>query len=128
MDDELLAWLAFYGIGLVLSLTIIFITYRIGLRIFKNPWSKYANADLLNYGLPTQATILKMWRTGTVFNNNPQIGLRLQIQSPDDGSIYETETKVVLPQFMVAKFQEGATTPVKVDPNDHTRVALVPPT
>lgn len=127
MDDEVLAWLAFYGIGLVLSLTIIFITYRIGLRIFKNPWSKYANADLLNYGLPTQATILKMWRTGTVFNNNPQIGFHLQIQSPDDGSIYETETKVVLPQFMVAKFQEGVTTPVKVDPNDHTRVVLVPP-
>ena len=128
MDDELLAWFAFYGIGMVLSLTIIFIVYRIALRIFRNPWSKYANADLLNYGLPTQATILKMWQTGTVFSNNPQIGLGLQIQSPDDGSIYEVETKVVLPQFMVAKLQEGATVPVKVDPNDHTRVALVPPT
>ncbi len=128
MDDNLLAWLAFYGIGTVLSLAIAFIMYRVALRIFKNPWSKYANADLLNYGLPTQATILKMWQTGTVFNNNPQIGLHLQIQSPDDGSIYDVETKVVLPQFMVAKFQEGATVPVKVDPNDHTRGMLAPPT
>ena len=128
MDDKLLAWLAFYGIGTVLSLTIMFIMYRVGLRIFRNPWSKYANADLLNYGLPTQATIFKMRQTGTVFNNNPQIGFHLQIQSPDDGSIYEVETKVVLPQFRVVKFQEGATVPVKVDPNDHTKVALVPPT
>jgi hypothetical protein len=128
MDDKLLAWLVFYGIGMTLSLTMIFIIYRVGRRVFKNPWSKYANADLLNDGLPTQATILKMWQTGTVFNNNPQIGLHLQIQSPDDGSIYEVETKVVLPQFMVVKCQEGATMPVKVDPNDRNRVALAPPT
>jgi len=127
MDDKLLAWLTFYGIGTGLSLTIIFIIYRVGLWIFRNPWSKYANVDLLNHGLPTQATILKMWRTGTVFSNNPQIGFHLQIQSPDDGSLYEAETKVVLPQFMVTKFQEGVTTPVKVDPNDRTRVVLIPP-
>ncbi len=127
MNDDM-AWLAFFGIRAVLGLLMVFIAYRVALCIFRNPWAKHVNTDLLKQGLTTQATILKMWRTGTVFNNNPQIGFHLQVQSPDDGSVYEAEAIVVLPQSMLAKLWEGATVPVKVDPNDHARVALTPQT
>lgn len=80
------------------------------------------NKKLLQQGLPGQATIVSVYQTGTMVNNNPQIGLVLQINGPLGQ--YQTETKAVIPMISIPQFQPGAVLPVKIDPSNRNNIAL----
>ena len=80
------------------------------------------NAALLKTGLPAQAKILKVWQTGMMINNNPQIGMQLEVTGPT--GTYQTETKIVVPMINIPQFQPGAVLPAKIDPADQRKIAL----
>jgi hypothetical protein len=113
-------------VAVALILVIVAIQIMVASRATKKFYANYDNADLLKNGNQASATILKVWQTGLKININEQIGLCLQVQAPD-GDTYEAEIKAVVPKLMMARYQEGCTVQVNVDPYDHTRVALAMP-
>ena len=119
----------YIGIVIVVPLILIVVAIQIMFagRVKKKFYANYDNADLLKNGNEAPATILKVWQTGLKVNINEQIGLRLQVQTPD-GDPYETEIKAVVPKVLMGQYQEGRAVQVNIDPYDRTRVALAMPT
>jgi hypothetical protein len=81
-------------------------------------------AALQASGLAATAQVLSVWDTGTTINENPVIGLVVQVR-PENREPYEaTIKKSVVSRLDLAKFQPGMIIPVRVDPKDPSRVAV----
>ena len=78
---------------------------------------------LLQSGVPAEATILRIWQTGTMLNNNPEIGLELEVR-PAGGLPFRAETRLFAQLIQLAHFQPGATLQVRYDPQDTRKVAV----
>jgi hypothetical protein len=74
-------------------------------------------------GLPAEATVLKVWDTGWTINDDPRVGLLLQVRPPG-GTPYQVETKSVVSRLVVARLQPGAVVQVRYDPHDARKVSL----
>jgi hypothetical protein len=79
-------------------------------------------ANLKN-GTPAQATILRIWDTGTTINDNPVVGFVLEVR-PQNLPAYQAESKSMIPRLSIPQFQPGAIIPVRIDPQNQARVAL----
>ena len=80
--------------------------------------------ELQQIGLPARATILQIWDTGMTVNNDPVIGLRVEV-TPDGRSPYiATIKKALISRLDVPQFQPERVIPVRVDPNDPQHVAI----
>jgi hypothetical protein len=84
---------------------------------------KMTGADLKGIGVPAQATVLRIWDTGTTINDNPVVGFLLEVQ-PQNQAAYQAETRSMIPRISVSQFQPGAVVPVKIDPQNTTRIVL----
>ncbi len=78
---------------------------------------------IMKSGTPAQATIQNVWQTGTYVNNNPQIGMQLEVRPPN-GVPYQTQVNAIIPLVNIPQFQPGAVVPVKIHPTDPSKVAL----
>ena len=81
------------------------------------------NNTLLASGEPAQATVLQLWDTGVSLNDNPQVGLLLEVH-PHDRPAYQVQIKSFISRLKVAQVQTGAVVAVKVDPTNPAKVAL----
>ena len=81
------------------------------------------NKTLLASGEPAQATVLQLWDTGVSLNDNPQVGLLLEVR-PQHRPAYQVQTKSFISRLKVSQVQTGAVLAVKVDPTDPAKVAL----
>ncbi len=81
------------------------------------------NREILQSGIPAQATIRQVWQTGTFVNYNPQIGLQLEVMPPN-GAPYMTQVNAVVPMVNIPQFQPGVVVPVKIHPTDPSKVEL----
>lgn len=81
------------------------------------------NEPIRDTGFSALARVLEIWETGVRVNDNPVVGFRLEVML-DDGSAYEAVTKIVVSILHIPQVQPGAVLPVKVDPEDPSRVAL----
>src|SRR5215467_5920154 len=54
------------------------------------------NRQILQTGIPAQATIRQVWQTGTYINENPQVGMQLEVRPPN-GAPYVTQLNAVVP-------------------------------
>ena len=81
------------------------------------------NKALLTSGEPAQATVLQLWDTGVSLNDNPQVGLLLEVR-PQHRPAYQVQTKSFISRLKVSQVQTGAVVAVKVDPTDPAKVAL----
>ncbi|HJZ49984.1 MAG TPA: hypothetical protein VKE41_22570 [Roseiflexaceae bacterium] len=79
-------------------------------------------ANITN-GMTAQATIVRIWDTGTTINDNPVVGLVLEVR-PQNMPPYQAEAKSMIPRLSIPQFQPGAIVPVKIDPQNQARVAL----
>jgi hypothetical protein len=104
---------AVFGIGMIW-----FSFYMI--RRVMNPHGNMADAVL------AQATILNMWDTGTTLNDNPQVGLLLEVH-PAGGQPYQVQTKSLVSRLKIPMVQIGNVVPVKYDPRDPSKVVLALP-
>lgn len=75
-------------------------------------------------GVPAAATVLELWDTGWTINENPQVGLRLEVRPPGDMP-FEARTKAVVSRLMVGQIRPGAVLEVRYDPKDKRRVVVV---
>ena len=81
------------------------------------------DTETLKSGTPGQATILRVWQTGTMVNYNPQIGMQLEVR-PQFGAAYQTQTTMVVPMVNIPQFQPGIVVPVKISAKDPSKVVL----
>lgn len=70
------------------------------------------------------AIILKVWETGRTINNNPRIGLLLEIRHSTMVP-YEVELRQNIRKDDLRNFQPGRTLQVKVDSRDPRKVAIL---
>jgi hypothetical protein len=81
------------------------------------------NKKVRENGIPASATVLEIWDTGVRYNDNPVVGLLLQVTLLD-GKTYQAETRNVISIVHICQVQPGSVLPVKVDPDNHSLVAL----
>jgi hypothetical protein len=90
------------------------------IRGVMNPHGNMAGSVL------AQATILNMWDTGVTLNDNPQVGLLLEIH-PAGAPPYQVQTKSLVSRLKIPMVQIGNVVPVKYDPSDPSKVVLALP-
>lgn len=79
--------------------------------------------DLQKRGVTAEAAILKVWDTGMTVNDDPVVGLLLEVR-PTSADPYQAETKALISRIDVPQFQPGHVIPVVYDPNDPKQVAI----
>ena len=102
--------------GLVITAVVLFVVFRL-IR------SMQPNRSILQNGIPAQATIRQVWQTGTFINENPQVGMQLEVRPPG-GAPYVTQLNAVVPLINIPQFQPGTVVPVKISPTDASKVEL----
>jgi len=75
-------------------------------------------------GVTAQAKVLKVWDTGTTINDNPQIGMLLEV-SPSMGAVFQAETKTIVSRLNAALVQPGITAKVVYDPEKPKRIQVL---
>lgn len=80
------------------------------------------NREVRDEGLPAQAKILKIWDTGTTINQNPVVGLLLEVHPPG-GTPFQAETEQLISRLQVPMIQPGMEISVKYDP--HTQAVAL---
>ncbi len=95
----------------------------IGIPGFLFFWPEYQRSQLLERGLPAEAVILGIEPTGSTFNDQPQVEIRLEVR-PADGAAYEAETTMIINPVYLPEFQPGKTVRVRYDAEDRSKVAI----
>jgi hypothetical protein len=116
--------------ALVVALTVGGICVSIGFTLFLivviRKWVKNAfgpDEKLLQEGVAAQATILKIWDTGVTLNDNPQVGMLLEV-NPPGREPFRVEMKSIISRIALAQIQPGRVIPVRYDPENPSKVAL----
>lgn len=80
--------------------------------------------ELREHGVTAEATILKIWDTGWTVNEDPVIGMRVEVRPPD-GPVFEaTIAKTLISRIDLPQFQPGKVVPVRYDPTNRAVVAV----
>lgn len=79
--------------------------------------------ELQKKGVSADATILEIWDTGISVNENPVVGLLLEVR-PADRPAYQAKTKALVSRVHIPMVQPGLVVPVWLDPADPARVSL----
>ena len=74
-------------------------------------------------GITAQAKVLKVWDTGVTVNENPQVGLLLEVL-PKTGESFQAETRTIVSRLNVAQVEPGITAEVRYDPLKPGRLQL----
>src|SRR5512137_273215 len=80
----------------VVVLVVVFVVFR---RVFSNIGQ---SNRLLTTGEAAQATVLRLWDTGVKLNDNPQVGLMLEVR-PASRPAYQVETKCFVSLIKLAQ-------------------------
>ena len=75
-------------------------------------------------GVTASARVLKVWDTGVSINDNPQVGLLLEV-SPPGGLSFQEEAKTIVSRLNAALVQPGTTAEVKYDPEKPKRLRVL---
>ena len=75
-------------------------------------------------GQPGSAKILEIWDTGITVNNDPVIGMRVEIERPEGTSYRAIIPKSLISRLDIPRFQPGSVVAVRIDPQDPSRMAL----
>jgi len=79
--------------------------------------------QLLKGGLQANGKIIEMFDTGVTMNNQPQIGMVIEV-TPQTGAPFKSEIKLVVSRLQTAYYQVGVDCIVRYDPNDKKTVAI----
>jgi hypothetical protein len=74
-------------------------------------------------GVTAPAKVLQVWDTGTSINDNPQIGMLLEI-TPSLGASFQAEAKTIVSRLNAALVQPGISAEVKYDPEKPKRIQI----
>lgn len=106
--------------GSILSLIFLII---FGLA-FGIPYFRYRKSqNLLKTGRRAQGKIIEMWDTNVTINNQPQIGLKIEV-TPQTGRPFVSEIKMVISRLQTSYYQPGMDCIVRYNPDDTKTVAI----
>ena len=88
------------------------------------PFLRFVFPREVKDGIEAQAKVLDVWDTRVTVNDNPQIGLLLEI-SPPDGSPLQVKVKMVVSRLNAAQVQPGITADVRYDPQKPKRMRVL---
>ncbi|MBN2388894.1 MAG: SHOCT domain-containing protein [Anaerolineales bacterium] len=100
---------------ILISLLVVGFSMRPFLRIMFPPTIKN--------GVNGEARVLKVWDTGVSINDNPQVGLLLEL-TPPGGAPVQVEAKSVVSRLSAANVQPGVVAEVYYDPADLKRLQV----
>ncbi len=110
--------------ALVPTVVITIVTIAIIVVVFRKVSGLSApNRELLATGESAPATIVNLWDTGTSVNDNPLVGLLLQVQ-PANRPAYQVQTTLLISRLAIPQYQPGSQLEVKVDPKNPQKVAI----
>jgi len=75
-------------------------------------------------GVAAEATVLRIWDTGITVNQDPVIGMEVEVRPADGKSWKATIPKSLISRLDIPHFQPGRVVDVRYDPHDTARVAL----
>ena len=94
------------------------------LGLFGAPiYNSIRNHRIVKEGLEAEATVLDLWDTGTTVNQNPIVGLRLEVH-PAAGRVFTAETERLVSRVDLPKVQPGKKVQVKYDPDNETAALI----
>jgi hypothetical protein len=79
--------------------------------------------QLLTSGLRADGKIIDMWDTAITINNQPQIGLKIEV-TPPTGAPFTSEINLVISRLQTSFYQVGVKCIVRYDPNNKKTVAI----
>lgn len=74
-------------------------------------------------GVTANATILEVWETGTTVNDNPVIGMRVEVK-PLRHPPFTAKLKMLVSIVHIPQYQPGEVIPVRFDPNNLADIAV----
>jgi len=75
-------------------------------------------------GTAAKATILRIWDTGITVNEDPVIGMDIQVYPAEGETWRATIPKSLISRLDIPRIQPGQVVPVRFDPQNPQRVAL----
>jgi|SRR5688572_22420159 len=113
------------NLGWIIPVAIVGFTFVILALVFGGMFLSWrVKQRVLQTGVAATATIVRVWDTGTRINDNPRVGMLLQVQ-PATGAPFQAEIKETVSIVQMPMFQPGAQLEVKHDPAQPTSVAIV---
>jgi hypothetical protein len=113
------------NLGWIIPVAIVGLMFVIFALVFGGMFLRWrVKQRVLQTGVAATATIVRVWDTGTRINDNPRVGMLLQVQ-PTSGAPFQAETKETVSVVQMPMFQPGAHLEVKYDPAEPTNVAIV---
>ncbi len=109
--------------GFLPALIVIVITLGI-VGVFMVPLLRTIFPASIKNGVTSRARVLKVWDTGVSINDNPQVGLLVEISLPGKFPI-QAEVKTVVSRLKAALVQPGVMAEVKYDPQNPKRLQLL---
>jgi hypothetical protein len=88
------------------------------------PFLRFVFPREVKDGIEAQAKVLKVWDTRVSINDNPQVGLLLEI-TPPGGSPFEVEVKTIVSRLNAGLVQPGITADVRYDPRKPKRMRVL---
>ncbi len=80
--------------------------------------------ELRQNGVSAPAKILEIWDTGWTINDDPVIGMKVQVQPADRPAFEATIKKTTVSRIAVSQFQPGNVIPVRFDAKNSAVVAV----
>ncbi len=109
---------------LIPVVVILILAVTIGPMLIRLARNSQMTSQVMQSGVTATATIINTWDTGMRINENPQVGIQLQVQPPN-GAPFQAEVRQTVSIVHLGMYQPGATVQVKYDPANPSRVAIV---
>lgn len=75
-------------------------------------------------GVAAEAVIVKIWDTGITVNDDPVIGMEVEVRPAEGEPWSATIPKSLISRLDIPQFQPGQSVQVRYDPQDRSRVGL----
>ncbi len=122
IDTNAILLTALIPIALTLIVTVVIIVFVV-IVLRRVGAISAPNRELLTRGESAQATIINLWDTGTSVNDNPLVGLLLEVR-PASRPPYQVKTSLLISRLQIPQYQPGRVLVVKVDPTNLEKVAI----
>jgi hypothetical protein len=108
-------------IGVILVLVVFIIA---GIMIMAGSKKDARDAEIEKNGVGAPAQILSIVDTGSRYNNNPEVILKLEVR-PEKGAPFPAEVRTVISVVDLSGYQPGVMLKVKYDPADTAKVIIL---
>lgn len=105
-------------------LLVIVLAIVLGITVVPILWNHFTQSEVIESGVAATAEVIKVTDTGDRFNSNPIVLIELKV-TDSNGKEFSATVKTPLSAVRIATLQPGKTVPVKYDPEDNSKVAIV---